>query len=149
VTQIRDPRMTGRDDVELLLSDLASVSGALGEIATTWRRARLDQPQLPLALPAQLQGFVTGLAAAIRAYTGHGPAQPAGQGPAQPAGQALRLPEQLSALKQRIDVAQSITCGYSSLQVGDDRLWESVNAALGQAADRVHQTGDAARQPAR
>jgi hypothetical protein len=141
VTQIRDPQMTGRDDVELLLSDLASVSGALGEIATTWRRARLDQPQLPLALPAQLQGSVTRLAAAIRAHADEGPAQPAGQAPS--------LPEQLSALKQRIDIAQAITCGHSSLQIGDERLWESVNAALGQAADRVHQAGDAARQPAR
>jgi hypothetical protein len=133
VIQIRDPQMTDRDDVELLLSDLASVSGALGEIATMWRRARLDQPQLPLTLPAQLQSSVTRLAAAIRAH--------AGQRPAQPAGRALSLPEQLSALKQRIDIAQAITRGHGSLHVGDDRLWESVNAALAQAADRVHQTG--------
>jgi hypothetical protein len=133
VTQIRDPQMTDRDDVELLLSDLASVSGALGEIATIWRRARLGQPQLPLTMPAQLQSSVTRLATAVRAH--------AGQGPAQPAGQALSLPEQLSALKQRIDVAQAITRGHGSPQVGDHRLWESVNAALAQAAGRIHQTG--------
>jgi hypothetical protein len=132
VIQIRDPQLTDRDDVELLLSDLASVWGALGEIATMWRRARLGQRQLPLALPAQLQSSVTRLATAIRAH--------ADEGPAQAAGQAVSLAGQLSALKQRIDGAQAITCGHG-LQVGDDRLWESVNAALGQAAGRVHQTG--------
>jgi hypothetical protein len=132
VTQIRDPQMTDRDDVKLLLSDLASASGALAEIATMWRRARPCQPQLPLILPVQLQSSVTQLAAAIRAH--------AGQGPAQPTDQALPLPEQLSALKQRIDAAQAITCGHASLQIGDDSLWESVNAALAQAIDRAHRT---------
>jgi hypothetical protein len=133
VTQIRVPQMTDRDDVELLLSDLASVCGALDEIATMWRRARLDQPQLPVALPAQLQSFATRLAAAIRAD--------ASQGPAQATGQAPSLPEQLCALKQRIDVAQAITCGHGRLQAGDDRLWESVNAALAQAIGHAHQAG--------
>jgi hypothetical protein len=133
VTQIYGPRMADHDDVELLLSDLASVSGALGEIATIWRRARPGQRPLPLSLPAQLQNSVTQLAAAIRAH--------ADQEPAQPTGQALSLPEQISALKQRINVAQAITCGHGSSQVGDDRLWEFVNAALARAAHRAHRTG--------
>jgi len=60
---------------------------------------------------------------------------------AQPTGQALSLPEQISALKHRINVAQAITCGHGSLQVGDDRPWESVNAALARAADHAHRTG--------
>jgi hypothetical protein len=124
--------MTSRD-VELLLSDLASVSGALAEIATMWRRALPGQPQLPLILPAQLQSSVTQLTAAIRAH--------ADQGPAQPTGQALSLPEQLPALKQRIGIAQAITSGCGSFRVGDDGLWDSTNAALARAANRAHGTG--------
>jgi hypothetical protein len=132
VTHIHDPQMTSRD-VELLLTDLASVSGALAEIATMWRRALPGQPQLPLTLPAQLQSSVAQLTKAIRAHTA--------QGPAQPTGQALSLPEQLSALKQRIDIAQAITCGQGGFQIGDDGLWDSTNAALARAANRAHRTG--------
>jgi hypothetical protein len=87
VAQIRDPQMTSRDDIERLSSDLACVSGALGGIATMWRRARLDQPQLPLTLPVQLQSSMTQLAAVMRTH--------ADKGPAQPTDQALPLPEQL------------------------------------------------------
>ena len=83
MTQIRDPQMTGRDDVKLLLSDLACVSGALDEIATAWRRAGPDQPHLPLTLPVQLQSSVTQLAAAVRAHTDQGPAQSADPAPCQ------------------------------------------------------------------
>jgi len=134
VTKVRDPQITGCDDVKLLLSDLACVSGALDEIATVWRRARPGQPQLPLILPVQLQSSVTQLAAAVRAHTGQGPAQPAG---------TACLPEQLFALKQRIDAAQAITCGHGRSQVGDGGLWKSANAALARAAARASRAGNA------
>ena len=135
MSQIRDPQMTGRDDVQLLLSDLACVSGALDEIATAWRRAGPDQPHLPLTLPVQLQSSVTQLAAAVRAHTDQDPAQPADPEPL--------LAEQLSGLRRRVDAAQAITCGHGRFQVGDCGLWETANAALARAAARAHQAGSA------
>ena len=39
MTQMREPLMRRRDDVQLLLWDLACVSGTLSEIMTVWRRA--------------------------------------------------------------------------------------------------------------
>jgi hypothetical protein len=127
--------MTGRDDVKLLLSDLACVSRALGEIATAWRRAGPDRPHLPLTLPVQLQSSVTQLAAAVRAHTDQGPAQQADPAPC--------LAEQLSGLRRRIDAARAITCGRGRFQVGDGGLWETANAALARAAARVHRAGSA------
>jgi hypothetical protein len=98
-----------------------------------WRRALPGQPQLPLVLPVQLQSSVTQLTSAIRAHVDQGPAQPTGQAPF--------LPEQLSALKQRIDAAQAITSGSGSFQIEDDGLWDFINAALARAANRTRRTG--------
>jgi hypothetical protein len=52
--------MTGRrgslamppGDIQLIARDLAAASGALSEIATTWRRAHAFRPDLPLGLPS-------------------------------------------------------------------------------------------------
>ena len=43
MTQTREPLMPSRDDVQLLLWDLACVSGTLSEIMTAWRRAMLSR----------------------------------------------------------------------------------------------------------
>src|ERR1700749_4462890 len=42
--------------IEGMAWDLATVSGALSEIATTWRRALPCRPDLPLDLPQRLPG---------------------------------------------------------------------------------------------
>ena len=46
--------MAACKDARLLAWDLARVSGALSEIATTWRRAQIRRPDLPLGLPQRL-----------------------------------------------------------------------------------------------
>ena len=125
MTKTRDMLMTSHDDVELLLWDLARVSGTLSEIATVWRRALPYLPGLPLILPVRLQDSARQLAADIRARTGPRPGQPTDL--------ALPLTEQLSALQDSIARAQAMTCGPGLPQVGDDRLWESLGAALRQA----------------
>jgi hypothetical protein len=38
MTEIQDSPVPGRDDIRLLLQDLACVSGTLSEIMTAWRR---------------------------------------------------------------------------------------------------------------
>ena len=125
MTDICDSLMTSHDDVELLLRDLAHISGTLSEIATVWRRARPYLPDLPLTLPLQLQDSARQLAAAIQAR--------AEAGSLQPADQALSLPEQLCALKENITSAQAMTCGPGIPQIGDHRLWQSIDTVLTRA----------------
>jgi hypothetical protein len=122
MTDICDSLMTSHDDVELLLRDLARVSGTLSEIATVWRRARPYLPDLPLTLPLQLQDSARQLAAAIQARTDAGSLQPADV--------VLSLPEQLCALKENITCARTMTCGPGIPQIGDRRLWQSIDTAL-------------------
>ena len=117
--------MTSHDDVELPLWNLARVSGTLSEIATVWRPALPYRPELPLTLPMRLQDSARQLAADILARTGTCPGQPTDL--------ALPLTEQLSALKESIAGAQAMTCRPGLPKVGDDRLWESLDAALRQA----------------
>ena len=64
--------------------DLATVSGALSEIATTWRRALPCRPDLPLDLPQRLADMARRLAADIRSLGAAGtpgrPGRPARTG---------------------------------------------------------------------
>jgi hypothetical protein len=114
-----------RDDIRLLVEDLACVSGALSEIATTWRRAWPQMAELPLALPLRLQDTVRQFEEGARSLAGPGP------------GQAALLSGQLSALSEDTVAARALTCGPGSAGVGDALLWESLSAALGRAAARL------------
>src|SRR4029077_16474837 len=98
----QETRVTVRPDfdgpyLEGMAWDLATVSGALSEIATTWRRAlpcrpdlpldpppRLPRavrrrPALPLALPQRLADMARRLAADIRALAAAGAPEAPGQ----------------------------------------------------------------------
>jgi hypothetical protein len=97
--------------------DLATVSGALSEIATTWRRALPCRPDLPLDLPQRLADMARRLAADIRS-----PGAP---------GQDLarEVSIRMSALSQGADYARAITVGGAA-DVGDAPLWELLRPAL-------------------
>jgi hypothetical protein len=75
MTQMREPLMRRRDDVQFLLWDLACVSGMLSEIMTVWRRAMPFPPELQLRRLMQIQDTAPQLAAHI------GAAVSAGTGP--------------------------------------------------------------------
>lgn len=96
---------------------------------TTWRRAWRDLPPLPLGLPLRLQDAARRLTAAAGGLDDDG----SGWVP----GQAERLTGQLSALRAQAAAAQAITCGPGSPGIGDALLWESLGAALDQAAARL------------
>lgn len=115
------------DDVRLLASELATVCGSLSEIATIWRRSWQSRPDLPLGLPEQLQD--SQLAADLRELVGTGP----GQAP----GGMLSAASRLSALRDEIASAQTLTCGPETIPIGDAALWADVNAALHRAAGHL------------
>ncbi len=58
-TPVTENPMTSHDDVELLLWDLARISGTLSEIATVWRSALPYRPELPLTRCPYLGGLVS------------------------------------------------------------------------------------------
>lgn len=118
-----------RDDVQLLLSDLASISGTLSEIATVWRRAKPYLPELPALVPEQLAEAARQLAADIRSL--------ADPGHLRPQTQAASVAEQSSALQQGIASAQAMTRGDGVPDIGDARLWELLRAPLRRAARRI------------
>jgi len=103
--------------------DLATVSGALSEIATTWRRAAPGRPDLPLGLPVRLAAMAEGLAADARSLAGTG-REPA-------PGLAVRVSE----LSEGTAYARSITSGRGAADVGDAPLWELVRPALRRTGD--------------
>jgi hypothetical protein len=118
----QETRVTVRPDfdgpyLEGMAWDLATVSGALSEIATTWRRALPCRPDLPLDLPQRLADMARRLAADIRS-----PGAP---------GQDLarEVSIRMSALSQGADYARAITVGGAA-DVGDAPLWELLRPAL-------------------
>jgi len=119
-----------RPDFDGVAWDLATVSGALSEIATTWRRAVPSRPDLPLDLPQRLADMARRLAADIRtlAVAGAPEAEAPGQdtAPGLPRSVAIRM----SALSQGADYAQAITSGGGTADVGDAPLWELLRPAL-------------------
>ena len=122
----QETRVTVRPDfdgpyLEGMAWDLATVSGALSEIATTWRRALPCRPDLPLDLPQRLADMARRLAADIRSLAAPGAL---GQGLAREV--AIRM----SALSQGADYARAITAGGGAADVGDTPLWELLRPAL-------------------
>lgn len=124
-----DPQMTAHDDLRLLVRDLACVSGTLPEIATAWRRAKQNRPELPLGLPIRLENAARQLAAAVRAL--------ASAGPDQPPDLAVSVASQLSGLIEDIASADAMTRGPGVPDVGDARLWECIDAAMDRARKRL------------
>ena len=107
--------------IEGMAWDLATVSGALSEIATTWRRARPCRPDLPLDLPQRLADLARRLAADITSLTASGERTP---------DLAREVSIRMSALSQGADYAQAITAGGGAAEVGDAPLWAHLRPAL-------------------
>jgi hypothetical protein len=101
--------------------DLATVSGALSEIATTWRRALPCRPDLPLDLPQRLADMARRLAADIRSLATPGALRQ---------DLAREVAIRMSALSQGADYARAITAGGGAADVGDAPLWELLRPAL-------------------
>jgi hypothetical protein len=108
--------------------DLATVSGALSEIATTWRRALPCRPDLPLDLPQRLADMARRLAADIRSLGAAG--APGGPGQDRARDLAREVTIRMSALSQGADYARAITAGGGTADVGDAPLWELLRPAL-------------------
>jgi hypothetical protein len=116
------------DGARLLAFDLARVSGALEEIATTWRRAWPARPELPLLLPLRLQDAARELAADARGLAAADPPQAPG---------GLSVTSRLSALEDGIASAQAMTRAPGMPPAGDAGLWEYLDTALRQAGTRL------------
>jgi len=115
--------------------DLATVSGALSEIATTWRRALPCRPDLPLDLPQRLADMARRLAADIRSLAAARPAgaevpRAGGPGEDRTSDLAREVAIRMSALSQGADYARAITAGAGTGDVGDTPLWELLRPAL-------------------
>jgi hypothetical protein len=108
--------------------DLATVSGALSEIATTWRRALPCRPDLPLDLPQRLADMARRLAADIRSLGAAGAPGAPGQDRARDLAREVTI--RMSALSQGADYARAITAGGGTAGVGDAPLWELLRPAL-------------------
>ena len=119
--------MTVRDDFDLMAWDLATVSGALSEIATTWRRARSCRPDLPLVLPQRLADMAGELAADARSLAARGQARDL----------ALSVSLRMSALTEGVAYARAITSGPDASAVGDAPLWEFLHPALRRTDSRL------------
>jgi hypothetical protein len=134
----QETRATVRPDfdgpyIEGMAWDLATVSGALSEIATTWRRALPCRPDLPLDLPQRLADMARRLAADIRSLAAaRAPGTPGALGaPRQERAPGLvrEVSIRMSALSQGADYARAITAGGAA-DVGDAGLWELLRPAL-------------------
>jgi hypothetical protein len=138
----QETRATVRPDfdgpyLEGMAWDLATVSGALSEIATTWRRALPCRPDLPLDLPQRLADMARRLAADIRSLGALGApgtpgasAAPGTPGEERAPGLAREMSIRMSALSQGADYARAITAGGGAADVGDTPLWELLRPAL-------------------
>jgi hypothetical protein len=125
----------GGPDFDGVAWDLATVSGALSEIATTWRRALPCRPDLPLDLPQRLADMARRLAADIRSLAADGqePASPSASGPLTQSGPlslAQSVAIRMSALSQGADYARAIASGGGAAVVCDEPLWEFLRPAL-------------------
>jgi hypothetical protein len=121
--------MTVRDDFTLMAWDLATVSGGLSEIATTWRRALASRPDLPLDLPQRLALEAERLAADALSLAGTG--QQAA--PGLPVSVATRM----RSLSAAAAYARTLTSDRGGAFVGDTPLWDFLGPALDRAGSRL------------
>jgi hypothetical protein len=129
MTDSYDPRQAARGDLRLLSCDLACVCGALGEVATVWRRVHEYRPELPLRLPVQLADAARELAASAERLV------EAGFG--QPPDLAFSMAGQLAALRRDISEAAVMSGNAGGLQLGDAGLWSCIGAAMHRAGNRL------------
>lgn len=123
MTGTRNALATADDEIRLMARDLATVSGTLCEIATTWRRAQVSRPGLPLGLPQRLADVARDLEADTRLLTG------SCQGKL-PASIPLSLARQMSALREDVAAVRAMTHGPDDPGVGDAGLWELLAPVL-------------------
>jgi hypothetical protein len=121
--------MTVRDDFTLMAWDLATVSGGLSEIATTWRRALPSRPDLPLDLPQRLAAEAERLAADALSL--------AATGQEAAAGLPVSVATRMYALSAAAAYARTLTAGRGDASVGDTPLWDFLGPALDRAGSRV------------
>jgi len=121
--------MTVRDDFTLMAWDLATVSGGLSEIATTWRRALPSRPDLPLDLPQRLAAEAERLAADALSL--------AATGQEAPAGLPVSVATRMDALSAAAAYARTLTAGRGDASVGDTPLWDFLGPALDRAGSRA------------
>ena len=129
MTEHQDSLAGSRGDLQVLLSDLAAVSGTLREIATVWRRARPYLPELPALVPEQLADAARQLAADVQSL--------ADAGVLRSHAEAVSVAEQSSALQQGIASAQAMTRGDGIPDIGDARLWELLRGPLRRAGRQI------------
>jgi hypothetical protein len=120
--------MTVRDDFTLMAWDLATVSGGLSEIATTWRRALPSRPDLPLDLPQRLALEAERLAADALSLAGTGEQA----APGLPVSVATRV----RSLSAAAAYARTLTSDRGAAFVGDTPLWDFLGPALDRAGSR-------------
>ena len=125
--EIQDPLTPRRGDVQLLVEDLACVSGTISEIMTAWRRAWPGRPELQSGLLTQIQDTARQLAGDIEAAGGAGRRRDL----------ALSVAERFSALKDAIAGARAMTCGLGIAEAGDRELWELLSAAVDRAGTHL------------
>ena len=138
MTEIHDPSAPRRDELRLLLEDLACVSGTLSEIMTAWRRVQPGRPELRLGRLVRLQDAARQLAADLEAAAGGGRAL----------GPALSAAGRLAAFEEDAAAIRTVTTGPGCPEAGDRGLWELLAAALCRAqARRVRRTARGGRPP--
>jgi hypothetical protein len=126
--------MTVPDDFTLMAWDLATVSGGLSEIATTWRRALPSRPDLPLDLPQRLAVEAERLAADALSL--------AGTRQQAAAGLPVSVVTRMRSLSAAAAYARTLTSDRGDAFVGDTQLWDFLGPALDRAGRRL--TGAAA-----
>lgn len=130
MTEIHDRPVPRRDELQLLLEDLACVGGTLSEIMTAWRRARPGRPELRPGRLIRLQDDARQLAADLEAAAAEG--------------RAWRADGRLAALEAEAAAIRAVTSGPGCTEAGDRGLWERLAAAIGRARARPR---GAARPP--
>lgn len=122
MTEDHERPVPRRDDLQLLLEDLACVGGTLSEIMTAWRRAQPGRPELRPGQLVRLQDDARRLAADLRA--------------AAKGSQPLYAADRLAALAAAAAAVRAVTCAPGSTEVGDRGLWELLAAAVRRAQAR-------------
>src|SRR6185437_3198898 len=125
MTEIHDRPVPRRSELQLLLEDLACVSGTLSEIMTAWRRAQPYRPGLQPGRLVRLQEATRQLAADIEA-----------------AGiPAVHLDpstaSRLTALEQEAAAVRALTNELGGPEAGDGGLWDLTTAAIRRAQVRL------------
>jgi hypothetical protein len=127
MTEIHDLPASRRDELRLLLEDLACVSGTLSEIMTVWRRVQPGRPELRPARLVRLQDAVRQLTADIEAAAGGG----------QALDPALSAAGRLAAFEDDATGIRAATTGPGCPEAGDRGLWELLAAAVRRAQARL------------